>query len=78
VDKHAADSNAAQQQDVLREGEIGLTVDRGSAELHDDRLSGKLTNVGQGFDEDPRRLSRGHLNSRVLVGVHDVLLFSLM
>ena len=55
VDQHAAHADAAQQQHVLREREVGVAVDRRAAELHDDRLAGELADVGQRLDEDGAR-----------------------
>ena len=58
MDEHAAHADAAQQQHVLRQREVGLAVDRRAAELHDDRLAGELADVGQRLDEDVRDLGR--------------------
>jgi hypothetical protein len=68
VDQHAAHADAAQQQHVLGQREVGFAVDRGAAELDHDRLAGELADVGQRLDEDARGFGGGH----------DVLLFSLM
>ena len=65
VDQHAAHADAAQQQHVLRQREVGLAVDRRAAELHDHRLAGELPDVGQRLDEDAARFRRAR---------HDVLL----
>ena len=68
VDQHAAHADAAQQQHVLRQREIGLLVDRRAAQLHDHRLAGELLDIGQRLDEDLGGFGGGH----------DVLEFSLM
>jgi hypothetical protein len=68
VNQDAAHPDAPQQKHVLRQREVGLAVDRRAAELHDDRFSAPLPDVGKRLDEDARGLDRGH----------DVLLFSRM
>jgi hypothetical protein len=71
-DQHAAHADAPQQQHVLRQGEIGLAVDRGAAQFHDHGLAGELPDVRQGLDQDGGDLRRKKDD------LHDVLLFSLM
>jgi len=68
VDQDAAHADAPQQENVLRQGQVGLPIDRGSAQLHDDRLAGELPDVRQRF----------HQHACGFCGAHDVLLFSLM
>jgi hypothetical protein len=53
MDQHAADADAPEQQHVLGEGAVELGVDRGAAELHDDRLAGEALDIGERLDEDP-------------------------
>ena len=72
MDQHTAHADAAQQEHVLGKREIGILVDRGAAELHDDGLAGPLTNVRQRFDENAGDF--GWKQNEL----HDVLLFSLM
>ncbi len=57
MDQHAAHTDASQQQNILREREVALAVDRRAAELHDDRFSGPLPDVGQGLNQDVGSLS---------------------
>ena len=68
MNEHAANANASQKENVLRQRKVALTIDRRAAELHDDRFSGPLPDIGQGLDQDLGSFSWSH----------DVLLFSLM
>ncbi len=61
MDQHAAHTDASQQQNILREREVALAVDRRAAELHDDRFSGPLPDVGQGLNQNVGSLSGRHL-----------------